>query len=280
MFGTLADAEALIVEAHALSLRVMIDVVPNHTSSSHPWFAEALASPRRSAARARYVVRDGRGAEGDRPPNGWGSVFGGSAWTRMPDDGRLPAQWYLHLFDAAQPDLAWENPEVRAEFDSILECWLDRGVDGFRIDVAHFLVKDPALPELPTAGEPAPGEHPFADREDVHEVYRDWRRVVDRHGGDDRHLRRDRPAGRADRPLPASRRAPHRVQLRPGAAAVGGRAAPPLDRPDARLARRCRGARDVGAGQPRPAAPALPPGARRARRGARTVDAAGRWSTR
>ncbi len=196
-FGTLADAEALVAEAHALGLRVMLDIVPNHTSVAHAWFREALASPPGSADRTRYWFRDGRGADGSLPPNGWGSIFGGPAWTRLPGDGSGTAQWYLHLFDASQPDLDWSNAEVGAEFEDVLRFWLDRGVDGFRIDVAHFLAKDPSLPEVAggatgavgTAGggaEPvdAVDAHPHQDREAVHEIYRGWRRVLDAAGRD------------------------------------------------------------------------------------------------
>jgi alpha-glucosidase len=185
LFGTLDDALALIEDAHAAGIRVVIDLVPNHTSSAHPWFAQALTSGRSSSARARYVVRDGRGPAGLEPPNNWHSLFGGPAWSPMPDDGVRPAQWYLHLFDASQPDLDWASPEVRAEFEAIVAWWLDRGVDGIRIDVADLLVKDPSLPDLPPLGVPAatPGAHPFSDREGVHEIYRAWRRIADGHGG-------------------------------------------------------------------------------------------------
>ena len=175
LFGTLADAGELIATAHELGLRVVIDLVPNHTSSAHPWFRAALAGD--PAARARYIFRD--------RPNGWQSVFGGSAWTQVGD-----GQWYLHLFDAGQPDLDWTNPEVVAEFESILRFWLDRGVDGFRIDVAHGLRKDAALGELPEGLDPGlpvwvaqPG-HPFWDQDEVHEIWRGWRRVLDEYPGD------------------------------------------------------------------------------------------------
>jgi alpha-glucosidase len=180
LFGTLADADALIAGAHAAGIRVIVDVVPNHTSSAHAWFRAALGGD--AAARARYIFREGAG---DAPPNGWQSVFGGPAWTRV-DDG----SWYLHLFDTAQPDLDWTNPEVVAEFEDVLRFWLDRGVDGFRIDVAHGLRKDPALAELPGTLDPAlpvhvaqPG-HPFWDRDEVHEIWRGWRKVVDAYPGD------------------------------------------------------------------------------------------------
>ena len=147
VFGTLADADTMIATAHELGLKVVVDLVPNHTSSEHRWFQEALASPPGSRARDRYVFRDGQGADGDRPPNNWPSVFGGRGWSRVTEADGRPGQWYLHLFDVTQPDLNWENPEVREEFHSILRFWVDRGVDGFRVDVAHGLVKKPDLPD-------------------------------------------------------------------------------------------------------------------------------------
>jgi alpha-glucosidase len=182
LFGTLADAERLIARAHDLGLRVLVDIVPNHTSSAHPWFVEALASPPGSAARARYLFRDG---VGDRPPNNWQSMFHGPAWTRVPD-----GQWYLNLFDSAQPDLDWTNPEVRAEFDDVLRFWLDRGVDGFRVDVARGLVKAEGLPDHPVeyqlVSAPAPEglASPIFDQPGVHDIYRRWRTVLDEYGPD------------------------------------------------------------------------------------------------
>jgi alpha-glucosidase len=150
------------------------------------WFRAALAAPPGSAERARYLFRDGRGASGDEPPNDWRSVFGGPAWTRVTEADGRPGQWYLHLFAPEQPDLDWMNEEVRAEFDSILRFWLDRGVDGFRIDVAHGLAKDPEMPDLDprfaVAG-PALAGHPHWDQDEVHDVYRRWRRIIDEHPG-------------------------------------------------------------------------------------------------
>jgi alpha-glucosidase len=178
-YGTLDDAEALLREAHDAGLRVILDIVPNHTSSAHPWFAAALAGD--EDARARYLFRPGRGASGDEPPNDWQSQFGGPAWTRVADADGLPGEWYLHLFAASQPDLDWRNPDVRGEFEDILRFWFDRGVDGFRIDVAHGLAKDPALPDAGARElshvffEP----HPAWDQDDVHEIYRAWRKVAD-----------------------------------------------------------------------------------------------------
>ena len=186
LFGTLADADALIARAHELGLRVIVDLVPNHTSSEHPWFRAALAAAPGSPERARYLFREGRAPAGRSAPNNWRSVFGGQAWTRVPDPATgEPGQWYLHLFDATQPDLDWTNPEVRAEFESILRFWLDRGVDGFRVDVAHGLVKAPGLPNwsadqdlLKPGGDGDHGRNraPMWDQDEVHEIYRAWRR--------------------------------------------------------------------------------------------------------
>ncbi|MCU7722930.1 glycoside hydrolase family 13 protein [Actinoplanes sp. KI2] len=179
-FGDLGDADKLIAVAHNLGLKVIVDLVPNHTSSRHEWFRQALAAPPGSPERDRYIFREGRGPDGALPPNSWTSMFGGSAWQRVPD-----GQWYLHLFDVSQPDLDWGNREVRDEFRDILRFWLDRGVDGFRVDVAHGLVKADTLPEwdVPAAIlgglAPAGPPPPMWDQEGVHEIYREWRRVVD-----------------------------------------------------------------------------------------------------
>ncbi|MEU2063747.1 glycoside hydrolase family 13 protein [Streptomyces sp. NPDC013455] len=182
--GTLDDFDALVAEAHRLGLKVVVDLVPNHTSHLHPWFQEALRAGPGSAARDRYVFRTGRGAHGELPPTDWQSVFGGSAWRRVPD-----GEWYLHLFAPEQPDLNWENEEVRADFRATLRFWSDRGVDGFRVDVAHGLAKDLAEPlrdvgDIGATGEEAllhvePGSHPYWDRDEVHEIYRDWRKIFD-----------------------------------------------------------------------------------------------------
>ncbi|GAA4809316.1 glycoside hydrolase family 13 protein [Actinomycetospora chlora] len=181
-YGTVADAEKLVVDAHEHGLRLIPDIVPNHTSDQHVWFRAALADE--PGARERYVFRPGRGPGGAEPPNNWRSHFGGSAWTRVPD-----GSWYLHLFDPGQPDLNWANPEVAAEFESVLRFWFDRGVDGFRIDVAHGLVKDPELPDLTDASDQLgrtypPGGHPYVDREGVEEIYEAWRRVADEYAGE------------------------------------------------------------------------------------------------
>jgi alpha-glucosidase len=186
-FGTLTDVDELIRDAHALGLRVIVDLVSNHTSSEHLWFRAALAAGPGSRERARYLFRDGHGPGGDEPPNDWRSNFGGLAWTRATESDGTPGQWYLHLFTPEQPDLDWTNHEVRAEFETILRFWLDRGVDGFRIDVAHGLAKDPEMPDLAggyaTSG-PAVEGHPHWDLDEVHDVYRAWRRVTDSYPGD------------------------------------------------------------------------------------------------
>ena len=174
--GTLGEAEALIGEAHALGLRVLLDIVPNHTSDAHAWFAAALAGD--PQARARYLFRPGRGEHGELPPNDWESCFRGPAWTRTTDPDGTPGEWYLHMFAPEQPDLDWRNPEVRAEFLDILRFWFDRGVDGFRIDVAHGLVKSAGLPDA-EGRDRRTEEHPGWDQDEVHEIYRAWRGLAD-----------------------------------------------------------------------------------------------------
>jgi alpha-glucosidase len=194
-FGRLRDFDTLLTRAHELGLKVVVDLVPNHTSSEHPWFEEALAAGPGSRARARYLFRKGRGRGGTRPPNNWESVFGGPAWTRVPD-----GEWYLHLFDTSQPDLDWRNPEVAALFEDVLRFWLDRGVDGFRVDVAHGLLKVKSLRDrrgvLPGQRDlPADRESramverpvrddPMWDQPEVHRVYRSWRRILEEYTGD------------------------------------------------------------------------------------------------
>ncbi|MFJ9794545.1 glycoside hydrolase family 13 protein [Streptomyces sp. NPDC101145] len=179
VFGDLADADALVREAHRLGLRVIVDIVPNHTSDRHPWFQEALAGE----GRDRYHFRPGRGPGGSLPPNDWESVFGGPAWTRVAD-----GSWYLHLFAPEQPDLNWENERVRAEFASVLRFWLDLGVDGFRIDVAHGMVKAPGLPDIGRREQArliGAQQLPFFDQDGVHEIHRAWRRLLDAYGEGD-----------------------------------------------------------------------------------------------
>jgi alpha-glucosidase len=176
--GTLDDFDDLVARAHRLRLRVIIDIVPNHTSDQHPWFREALAAPIGHPARDRYHFHDGGGAGGDGPPSDWRSHFGGSAWERVRD-----GQWYLHLFAREQPDLNWDNPEVRRYFLDTLRFWADRGVDGFRVDVAHALAKDMSEPLRSQphldARLPLDGTDPLYDRDEVHEIYQTWRAVFD-----------------------------------------------------------------------------------------------------
>ncbi len=206
-FGTLADFDAMLAEAHARGIRVIIDLVPNHSSERHAWFQAALAAPAGSAERARYLFRDGRGPGGDVPPNNWESVFGGPAWTRVIEPDGTPGQWYLHLFDSSQPDFDWTNEEVREEFRRILRFWLDRGVDGFRVDVAHGMIKAEGLPDYTppadagsmgggvaaASGVPLEPEisdenggdgAPYWGQEGVHEIYRDWRTLLDEYPGE------------------------------------------------------------------------------------------------
>ncbi|HEY2508142.1 MAG TPA: glycoside hydrolase family 13 protein [Streptosporangiaceae bacterium] len=182
LFGTLAEAEALISSAHEHDLRVIVDLVPNHCSDQHRWFKAALSAPPGSAERARFWFRPGRGENGELPPNDWQSNFGGPAWTRVTEADGSPGEWYLHLYAAEQPDFNWEHPEVRAEFEDVLRFWLDRGVDGFRIDVADALVKDPALPDV--AGLPEGARMPWEDQDGLHEIYRSWRALIDSYPGD------------------------------------------------------------------------------------------------
>jgi alpha-glucosidase len=202
-FGRLSDVDLLLGRAHELGLKVVVDLVPNHTSSEHAWFRAALAAGPGSPERARYLFRRGKGRGGAQPPNNWESVFGGPAWTRVDDPSTgsgQGAEWYLHLFDASQPDLDWRNPEVPAMFEDVLRFWLDRGVDGFRIDVAHglFKVKSlrdqrghvPGQRDLPADREDRSMvertvlDEPMWDQPEVHDVYRSWRRIVDSYDGD------------------------------------------------------------------------------------------------
>jgi alpha-glucosidase len=185
LFGTLEDFDEMVTEAHRLSLRVMIDLVPNHSSSEHEWFQKALKAAPGSKERSYYHFKDGRGENGELPPNNWQSMFGGPAWTRVED-----GQWYVHLFDSSQPDLNWENPIVRQEFEDILRFWLDRGVDGFRVDQPHAMAKEQGLPDHPYVEEAGAGfiegreNPPMWFRDSVHEIFRDWRKILDSYPGD------------------------------------------------------------------------------------------------
>ncbi len=201
-FGDLGDAKALIEGAHKVGLKIIVDIVPNHFSTEHHWFKAALDSPKGSPERARFHFYDGRGATGEIPPNNWNSIFGGPAWSRITEKDGTVGQWYLHLFDSTQADLNWDNQEVQEDFEATLRFWLDLGVDGFRIDVAHGLAKDEILkdhhdPEALTRAlrldvtdmpdkERAEllSDVPFFDREGVHEIYRGWRKIFDSYPGE------------------------------------------------------------------------------------------------
>ena len=186
-YGTLAQAEQLIKETHEHGIKFIVDIVPNHTSSEHKWFQAALKAAPGSQERERFIFRDGKGENGELPPNNWEAVFGGPAWERITEaDGTL-GQWYLHLFAVEQPDLNWENQEVKDHLEDVLKFWLDRGVDGFRIDVAHGMVKEAGLPDIRhdvTAAMLGTEHKPFWDQEGVHDIYRSWRKIFDSYPGD------------------------------------------------------------------------------------------------
>ncbi|WP_353115994.1 glycoside hydrolase family 13 protein [Microbacterium sp.] len=189
LFGTLADFDEMLAQAHARGIRVIVDLVPNHSSDQHVWFQQALKAAPGSPERARYIFRDGKGENGELPPNNWESVFGGGMWQRITEADGTPGQWYLHIFDVSQPDFDWNNEEVREEFRSILRFWLDRGVDGFRVDVAHGMIKAAGLPDYvpdPEAGSMGGGEEnvPYWGQDGVHEIYRDWHRLLAEYDGD------------------------------------------------------------------------------------------------
>ncbi len=187
LFGTLADADEMIATAHDLGLKVIVDLVPNHTSDEHVWFQAALAAGPGSPERERYMFRDSPEGAPGTPPNNWKSVFGGVAWTQVED-----GQWYLHLFDSTQPDLNWRNPEIGDMFVDVLRFWLDRGVDGFRVDVAHGLFKEESLrdevvkpPSEPSSMVEVPtADQPMWDQPEVHDVYRRWHAVLAEYDGD------------------------------------------------------------------------------------------------
>ena len=190
IFGTLSDFDDLLEKAHRLGIRVMIDLVPNHSSDQHEWFQRALAAKPGSPERAFYHFKDGLGENGELPPNNWVSMFGGPAWTRVTENDGKPGQWFVHLFDSSQPDFNWANPEVQLEFENILKFWLDRGVDGFRVDQPHAMAKAEGLPDHPYVKEAGAGfiegreNPPMWFQEEVHEIFRKWRKILESYPGD------------------------------------------------------------------------------------------------
>ncbi|BDS49955.1 glycoside hydrolase family 13 protein [Rhodoluna lacicola] len=192
IFGTNEDFEILLEKAKSFGIRIIVDIVPNHTSDQHAWFQAAINSAPGSSERAYYHFKDGKGVNGELPPNNWQSIFGGPAWSRITEADGSPGQWYLHLFDSSQPDLNWENPAVADEFDEILRFWLRKGVDGFRVDVAHGMVKRAGLPDATIYDEnlrerpisnltmqEAEEAVPYWGQPGVHEAIRRFRRVID-----------------------------------------------------------------------------------------------------
>lgn len=182
--GTLDDLSQLIQQAHARGIRILMDIVPNHSSSEHRWFKELLDAQPGSIAWDRYIVRPGRGSHGEDPPNNWTSVFHGPAWSPVLDgEGSSTGYWYLHLFDATQPDFNWAHEDVRQDFIKTLAFWFDLGIDGFRIDVAHGLAKDPSLPDIVLEADEdgllTERRTPYWDQDGVHEIYREWRALAD-----------------------------------------------------------------------------------------------------
>jgi alpha-glucosidase len=176
VYGGLPAFERLRDAAHDRGLKVLLDLVPNHCSDQHVWFQAALAAGPGSPERQRFIFAEGRGADGSQPPNNWRSMFGGSAWQRVAD-----GEWYLHLFDATQPDFNWDHPEVAEMFDDVLRTWFDRGIDGFRIDVAHGMVKAAGLPDT----EGGAAANPYAwNQPAVHDIFRRWRKIADGYGRD------------------------------------------------------------------------------------------------
>jgi alpha-glucosidase len=187
LLGTMADLDALVKDAETHQIRVIVDLVPNHCSSEHPLFRAALAAAPGSRERARFIFRDGRGEHGELPPNNWRSQFGGLAWSRVTEADGSPGQWYLHLFDTGQPDWNWRDEEVHVFFENVIRFWLDRGVAGLRIDVAHGLYKDPELPDDP---DPDHIDHPvnapsaYYHRSELQQLYRSWRAILDSYPAD------------------------------------------------------------------------------------------------
>ncbi|MGI8666318.1 MAG: glycoside hydrolase family 13 protein [Jatrophihabitans sp.] len=175
-YGGSAAFDRLLAATHERGLKLLMDLVPNHCSDQHEWFQQALTAPSGSPERARFIFADGRGGDRSQPPNNWRSTFGGPAWTALPrlPDG-TPGQWYLHSFDSSQPDFNWDSAEVVAMFDGVLRTWFDRGIDGFRIDVAYAMVKHAGLPDLADPD----GDNPYMwNQPGVHEIFKRWRAIA------------------------------------------------------------------------------------------------------
>jgi alpha-glucosidase len=190
--GTLDQFDAVVEQLHKHGIRVIVDIVPNHSSDRHAAFRSALEAGPGSAERERYLFRDGMGTSGELPPNDWQSLFGGSAWTRVVEPDGAAGQWYLHLFTSNQPDWNWGSRDVQEDFLETLRFWGDRGVDGFRVDVAMTLTKDMSEPFpdwdrvrrgaflLGGTDDAFPvGQNPLFDRDDVMDIYTEWRTVFD-----------------------------------------------------------------------------------------------------
>lgn len=213
LFGDLHDFDNLVSASKKLGIKVIVDLVPNHSSDQHELFKAALTAPEGSPERAMYIFRDGKGDNGELPPNNWPSVFGGNAWTRVTNADGTPGQWYLHIFDSSQPDFDWTNPAVLDMFDDVLRFWLDRGAAGFRIDVAHGMIKRAGLPDIEVidttmGGAKAKDEkdmtfaeieafNPYWGQPEVHPIIRRWRNVLDEY--DDRLMAAEAWLGPLDR---------------------------------------------------------------------------------
>jgi alpha-glucosidase len=186
--GTLADFDEMLTKLHEVGIRIFVDIVPNHSSNLHAWFKEAISAEPGSAARNRYIFRDGKGANGELAPTDWPSHFAPSAWTHESKMGGKHNQWYCHLFAPEQPDFNWDNREIEEDFLKTLKFWADRGVDGFRIDVAHAMKKDLSEPLKNQPNFPSyrdlelnPGQNVLFDRHEVHEVYKEWRQLFNQY---------------------------------------------------------------------------------------------------
>ena len=184
--GSLADFDEMLSKLHEVGIRVFVDIVPNHSSNRHEWFKEAIAAEPGSPARNRYIFRDGKGANGELPPTNWPSHFAPSAWTHESAMGGKYNQWYCHLFAPEQPDFNWDNREIEDDFLKTLKFWADRGVDGFRIDVAHALKKDLSEPlkdqdRYPDLVNRKVGDNILFDRDEVHEIYKEWRQLFNQY---------------------------------------------------------------------------------------------------